>query len=175
MTERRNEIRSGFWEGCKPNSVCPAEAEERIICLSSQYPRPGGFRRPERAAPRSPIWPCSRWGLPCPRDHSRSGGLLHHLFTLTASRNPRRYILCGTFRRARFEASRPRVSAPEPRKPEMMGYAASRSLEFGLSSPGRKRPEAILRPSKIRGQCSVRRDRVQEGRLYLTTEDTESG
>ena len=41
MREREN----GFWKGCKPNSVCPAEARERIICLSSQYPRPDGFRR----------------------------------------------------------------------------------------------------------------------------------
>ena len=37
----------------------------------------------ERAVPRFPIWPCSRWGLPCPRDCSWGGGLLPHLFTLT--------------------------------------------------------------------------------------------
>jgi len=30
-----------------------------------------------------PIWPCTAWGLPCPRCHHRSGGLLPHLFTLT--------------------------------------------------------------------------------------------
>src|SRR5579885_3235480 len=30
-----------------------------------------------------PIWSCSGWGLTCARDHSRAGGLLPHLFTLT--------------------------------------------------------------------------------------------
>ncbi len=29
-----------------------------------------------------PIWPCSVWGLPCPRCRHRSGALLPHLFTL---------------------------------------------------------------------------------------------
>ena len=42
--------------------------------------------RLERAAPWSPIWPCSGWGLPCLVDYSSSGGLLPHLFTLTAGR-----------------------------------------------------------------------------------------
>ena len=34
----------------------------------------------------SPIWPCTRWGFPCLRACARSGGLLPHLFTLTAGR-----------------------------------------------------------------------------------------
>ena len=37
----------------------------------------------ERAAPWSPIWPCTRWGFPCLRAYAWSGGLLLHLFTLT--------------------------------------------------------------------------------------------
>jgi hypothetical protein len=57
---------------------------ERIICLGSQYPEP---TRPKaglkRAASRSPIWPCTRWGFPCLRACAWSGGLLPHLFTLT--------------------------------------------------------------------------------------------
>lgn len=36
----------------------------------------------ERAAPRFPIWPCTRWGFPCLRACAWSGGLLPHLFTL---------------------------------------------------------------------------------------------
>ena len=57
---------------------------ERIICLSSQYPGPIPLaRNVERAAPRSPIWPCTRWGFPCLVTYASSGGLLHHLFTLT--------------------------------------------------------------------------------------------
>src|ERR1043165_6419753 len=76
-----------FWKGCKPNFVCASCEAERIICLSSQYPRLD-LSVVEQAVPESPIWPCSRWGFPCPRDFSRSGGLLHHLFTL--ARTPKR-------------------------------------------------------------------------------------
>jgi len=52
----------------------------------SKRPIPGtcsAVRNAERAAPRSPIWPCTRWGFPCPLDYSRGGGLLPRLFTLT--------------------------------------------------------------------------------------------
>jgi len=35
-----------------------------------------------RAAPSPPIWPCSRWGLPCPPCHHEGGALLPHRFTL---------------------------------------------------------------------------------------------
>lgn len=55
----------------------------------SQQPVPGtrsAVRNPERAAPRSPIWPCTRWGFPCLRACAWSGGLLLHLFTLTLRR-----------------------------------------------------------------------------------------
>ena len=47
-----------------------------------------------------PIWSCSVWGLPCPLHYCRGGALLPHLFTLTLALPPRRYIFCGTFRRA---------------------------------------------------------------------------
>jgi hypothetical protein len=60
------------------------ERRERTICLSSQYPGPVPLsRKLERAAPRSPIWPCTRWGFPCLEAYAWSGGLLLHLFTLT--------------------------------------------------------------------------------------------
>jgi len=69
--------------------------------------------RLERAAPWSPIWPCSRWGLPCLVDYSSSGGLLPHLFTLTAKHNALAavYFLwhCPSKRLAAFL---PRVSQP---------------------------------------------------------------
>src|SRR6267154_4437187 len=61
----------------------PKISEERIICLSSQYPGPEPTLAMERAAPWSPIWPCTRWGFPCLRAYAWSGGLLLHLFTLT--------------------------------------------------------------------------------------------
>ena len=46
----------------------------------------------------SPIWSCSVWGLPCAVHCCPAGALLPHLFTLTATLPPRRYLLCGTFR-----------------------------------------------------------------------------
>lgn len=58
---------------------------ERIICLSSPYPEPVRLRVLRRAAARFPIWPCTRWGFPCRSACARRGGLLHHLFTLTAN------------------------------------------------------------------------------------------
>src|SRR5688572_31362529 len=33
----------------------------------------------------SPIWSCSRWGLPCRRRYRNRGALLPHRFTLTAA------------------------------------------------------------------------------------------
>jgi hypothetical protein len=62
------------------------------------------FDAPSRHVPAAeaadflPIWSCSVWGLPCPRHYCRGGALLPHLFTLTPLL--RRYIFCGTFRRA---------------------------------------------------------------------------
>ena len=58
----------------------------------SQQPVPGtrsALRNLERAAPGSPIWPCTRWGFPCLRACAWSGGLLPHLFTLTPPSLPR--------------------------------------------------------------------------------------
>jgi len=82
--EPRTKNRKWFWKGCKPNFVFPEKSGERIICLSSQYPGPVSLSRNlERAAPGSPIWPCTRWGLPCLVAYAPSGGLLPHHFTLT--------------------------------------------------------------------------------------------
>jgi len=112
----------------------------------SQQPVPGtrsAVRNMERAAPWSPIWPCTRWGFPCLRAYAWSGGLLPHLFTLTALffRKARRFILCGTFRRDASRHRLPRIS--------LSGYAASRPAVFGLSSLPARAERAILRPSKI--------------------------
>jgi hypothetical protein len=85
------------WKGCKPNSVFPACAGERVISLSDRYPEPDRLA-PMRCGPhhRFPIWSCSRGGLPCPASCVASGGLLNRLFTLTRTFRPGRYLLCGT-------------------------------------------------------------------------------
>ena len=45
-----------------------------------------------------PIWSCSVWGLPCPLHCCSGGALLPHLFTLTLTLPPGRYVFCGTSR-----------------------------------------------------------------------------
>ena len=69
-----------------------------IICLGPALLRgssgqPGSLGRailpPRRfRRRRSPIWPCSGWGLPCRPCHQDRGALLPHLFTLTPPRDP---------------------------------------------------------------------------------------
>ena len=93
----------------------------------SQQPIPGtrpALRDLERATPRSPIWPCTRWGFPCLLAYARSGGLLPHLFTLAplfvkpktplrpawVSKRAGRFIFCGTVRRGALWHRLPRVS-----------------------------------------------------------------
>ena len=116
---------------------------ERIICLSSQYPEPIPLARElERAAPWSPIWLCTRWGLPCPRACAWGGALLPHLFTLTAPVARHGGLsFCGTVRRCASRQHRPRVS---PAEPELRGIAP-----YGVRTflPQRE-PGAILHPSE---------------------------
>ena len=118
---------------------------ERIICLSDRYPKPVSLsRNAERAAPRFPIWPCTRWGFPCLRDCSWSGGLLPRRFTLTAGRSRRRFIFCGTVRQKVFQPSArvyPRLTA------RLRGIAPCGVRTF-LPRPA-SGPGAILHPSKI--------------------------
>jgi len=162
-------VERGLWESYKPNSVFPAPvcgplvatvassigepqtgAGERIICLSNQYPKPGGFRR--RGASRSAV---SYLAL-LPMGFAMPARLLAQRWSLTPpfhpylGPKPAAVYSLWHFPSARFNTYRPRVSASAPRKPEMMGYAASRSMEFGLSSPRHKCPEAILRSPKTR-------------------------
>ena len=90
--EKRNELSMTIGGGYKPDSV-PSRAA--LIHLG-QPSLPGsrslpGNRLSERdrgqATLDSPIWPCSAWGLPCPRRHRRGGALLPHPFTLTSTPN----------------------------------------------------------------------------------------
>jgi hypothetical protein len=90
---------------------------------------PGGLAR--RAGARRwrtsgflPIWPCSVWGLPCPTHYCGGGALLPHLFTLTLTSPPGRYIFCGTGRH----------SGLEPRRPDVIRHTALRSSDFPPSA-----------------------------------------
>src|SRR5215813_8195356 len=85
-----------------------------------------------------PIWPCSAWGLPCPRRCRRGGALLPHLFTLAVRRRKRPEG--GVFSVAlSFASPRPGITRHATR------------VEFGLSSPvsrsdhvARSEPPCIL-------------------------------
>ena len=97
----------------------------------------------ERAAPRSPIWPCTRWGFPCPADHSAGGRLLPYLFTLTAGLAPGGGLsFCGTIRRDASRRHLPRVSRPEATR--LRGIAPCGVRTF----LPRSKPGAIPCPSK---------------------------
>src|SRR5258708_34250244 len=77
-------------------------------------------------AAQPPILPCTGRGFSCRRRRRRRGGLLPHLFTLTAQLPARRYILCDTFRhRALKRGACARLAAG----------AASCPVVSGLSSP----------------------------------------
>jgi len=116
----------------------------------SEQPVPGtrsACAERKRAASPSPIWPCTRWGFPCLVAHAPSGGLLPHLFTLTLTgfrvsvmkpeTHAGRFVFCGTVRRDASRRRRPRVSAIPRTHVHGCGYAASRPVVFGLSSPTR--------------------------------------
>ena len=72
------------------HSSCPRIAPG----VERPYPRATDGR------PSPPIWPCSRWGLPCTRHYWRAGELLPRLFNLTVRESGRRYVFCGTFLRS---------------------------------------------------------------------------
>ena len=116
---------------------------ERIICLSSRYPKPVPLSRgAERAAPRFPIWPCTRWGFPCLRACAWSGALLPHLFTLTADRSQRRSKFLWHFPSGRLAASPPACIPTQ-----LLGLRGIAPYGVRTFLP-RLAPEAILRPSK---------------------------
>ena len=115
---------------------------ERIICLSSQYPKPVCLRNTGAGRPKwFPIWPCTRWGFPCRVACASRGALLPHLFTLTPGLRRWRYNFLWHFPLKSFPTFPPRVS---PVEPELRGIAPGGVRTF----LPRLAPEAILRPSK---------------------------
>ena len=84
-----------------------------------------------------PIRFCSRWGLPCQHHCWRCGRLLPYPFTLTPSRNPKRFTFCGTFPWVRPKAS------PAGCYPASCIHGARTFLHCALSRPA----AAITRPT----------------------------
>jgi hypothetical protein len=116
---------------------------ERIICLSGRYPEPGALSRAvERAAPGFPIWPCSRWGLPCRVACASRGALLPHLFTLTPLARGGLFSVALSVGPHHLHGGAPPACIP------LRGYAASRPVEFGLSSGDRSRQRFSTPPNQ---------------------------
>jgi hypothetical protein len=86
------------------SSGLPGSARGSALPLTMRRPedragwhRLGGF----------PIWPCSRWGLPCRPCYQGRGALLPHRFTLTGRHSFRRSSLGGLLSVALSVGSRP--------------------------------------------------------------------
>lgn len=113
----------------------------------SQQPIPGtcfAFATAERAAPGSPIWPCTRWGFPCHCHYWQRGGLLPHLFTLADPLLDRRFVFCGTFRQRSLTTALPACIPDSSSRLRGIAPSSVRTFLPALSD------EAILHPSKIR-------------------------
>ena len=123
---------------------------ERIICLSSQYPKPVHFRG--RGTSRSSVsylalhpmgfsvprrLRFARWALTPPFHPYQS-----EISDLKSEISKWRYLLCGTVRRDDSRRRRPRVS--QPNEPELRGIAPCGVRTF----LPRLAPKAILRPSR---------------------------
>ena len=116
-TERRDalNLKERRESACKPGSV-EGNHSSGIASPAPQATYPEAARGHTLQRGDFPIWPCSRWGLPCRRCCHRRGALLPHLFTLTgALLQLRRFAFCCTFRRL---APPRRYLAPCPRSPD---------------------------------------------------------
>jgi len=121
-----------FRKGCKPNSVCAPEGAERIICLSSQYPEPAALARGRRGPRHSSLFGLAPDGVfRAPTIAGRAVGSYPAFSPLPSSvAERRRFVFCGTIRPQRLASLRPAcIPGPTARS-----YAASRPVEFGLSS-----------------------------------------
>ncbi len=106
----------------------------------------------ERAAPRFPIWPCTRWGFPCLRSLALGAVGSYPTFSPLPDSSLRQAVCSLWHFPSGCLATSPPACIHGPAGAGPGGYAASRPMEFGLSSPGTN-PGAILRPSKSR--CNV--------------------
>ncbi len=116
----------------KPSSVRRERREDHF----SRTGIAAGLQQPTRdsggaGSSSSPIWPCSRWGLPCDLCYQRPGALLPHPFTLACAPSPEPSAVCFLWH---FPSSG-RVSAH--RRPGVTRHPALRSSDFPPTAPRR--------------------------------------
>ena len=125
----------------KPGSVSLAgDNHSSRLCITTKLKQ----RTRVRIEPihSTPIWPCSKWGLPCPAalapqavgSYSTGSPLPRMLITIAGMFTVRRYIFCCTSRRL-----------TSPRR-----YLALCSMEPGLSSARSSRDAVVLTDSAMR-------------------------
>ena len=110
---------------CKPGSVecCHSDGHSSGSAVARALEQPTRSVLVGVGHPSLPIWPCSRWGLPCRWCYHPRGGLLPHRFTLACA--PANRAIGGLFSVAlSVEAN------ASPRR-----YLAACPVEPGLSFP----------------------------------------
>ena len=120
---------------------------------------PSAFAEPERAAPGFPIWSCTRRGFPCRVACASRGALLPHLFTITG-------LAPGCLFSVALSVEKPRGFPPECISIGTdLSYAASRPMEFGLSSSGLRRKRFSTLPKPPLEYCIPRK--IQPASMIL--------
>jgi hypothetical protein len=143
MAWPRARPRSTWEEGSRPVS----RVLSRVIiplgrpspCASSSLPGSHARTRRCRLPCDFPIWPCSRWGLPCHACYHPRGALLPHHFTLTCASAP-----CGAWARRRYLSVALSVGS---RPPGVTWHRVRKSPDF---PPHFTRNAATTRPAPAR-------------------------
>jgi hypothetical protein len=161
--------RNGFGKAVSRILSAPLRAE-RIICLSSQYPEPGRFRDTRSGQLQGPLF-----GL-APDGVCRASLLALRAVVSYTTFSPLPEFLRTTavyslwhFPSERLAASPPAcIFACVGHRPPLQSYAASRPVEFGLSSPGlrQKRFSAFPKPSLLyQGNQEEQRWKIPSSKL----------
>ena len=159
----------GFRKGCKPNSVCRGRANTRAgENHLSERPVPGirtAVAALARAAPKIPYLALLPMGFSVPRQLPGGRWALTPPFHPCRAPLPerRRFAFLWHFPSAATFVATARVYPAVVRlAPAATGYAASRPVEFGLSSPGaRERAGSDSPPFQNRGDDSRLRAAIQ--------------
>ena len=151
-----------FRRGCKPNSVFPAEAGERVICLSGRYPAPARRSGPGTGRSKAPYLALLPGRFSVPR-RSRDG---RWAFTppFHPCRSPcglRRFVFCGTVCRGALSRTAPAcipggATVTRPRALWSSDFPPAAELRATLrpsgtrkSLPGSARPPRGFSPERI--------------------------